>query len=98
MENYDKEISNRSNRLRLLIGKLETESEILSDWTGKSRSQESVFNEIVAEKELEEASEREERILLFMMNRAAVIIQRVYRRILARRKSKRKAKQKKLKK
>lgn len=40
------------------------------------------------EKEREECRVREEKLLLFIMNRAATIIQRAYRKLLAKRKKK----------
>lgn len=98
LENYDKEINDRDRCLRQLMENLKTESKILTDWSEKGERQEKVYIDIVTEKEFEEANEREERILLFMMNRAAITIQRAYRRILSKRKSKRKIKSKKSKK
>lgn len=92
LENYDREINERDSCLRQLLRTLKTESEILNDWTEKGLTQEKIYDTIVTEKEYEEAKEREERILLFMMNRAAITIQRAYRRILSKRKSKRKIK------
>lgn len=50
---------------------------------------------IIAEKELEETRIREEKLLLFIMNRAARTIQIAYRKLLLKRKGKKKSKKKK---
>lgn len=92
---YDTEIGARNSKLRNLIHVLRDESKTLSEWQEKYKIQEVLYNAIQANKEAEEEKRREERILLFMMNRVARIIQRQYRRILAQRKAKKKGKGKK---
>lgn len=92
---YDTEIGIRNFKLRKCIHVLRDESKMLAEWQEKYKVQEVLYNEIQANKEAEEEKLREERILLFMMNRVARIIQRQYRRILAQRKAKKKGKGKK---
>lgn len=92
---YDQEIGMRSKKLRECNKMLKQESKMLDDWKEKYKIQEVLYNKIQADKEAEEEQRREERILLFMMNRVARIIQRNYRRLLAQRKSKKKGKGKK---
>lgn len=95
MVKYDYEIGERSKRLKQYILILCEESAMLATWKEQFEKQETLYNRIQADKEAEELKYREELILLFMMNRAARIIQRYYRRILDQRKSKRKGKGKK---
>lgn len=95
LEIYDREIGDRSSKLRECLKTLNRESNTLNEWKQKYKEQELVYNKILANKEREEERRREERILLFMMNRVARIIQRHYRRILAQRKAKKKGKGKK---
>lgn len=92
---YDQEIGTRSLKLRDCRKKFEQESKTLADWKEKYKVQEVLYNKIQADIEAEEDRIREERILLFMMNRVARIIQRNYRRVLAQRKAKKKGKGKK---
>lgn len=58
----------------------------------KYKGQNIIYKEIVAEKEAEEARIREEKLFLFLMNRSAVVIQRAFRLMLTKRKSKKKGK------
>lgn len=92
---YDQEIGTRSSKLRDCRKTFEQESNTLADWKEKYKVQEILYNKIQADIEAEEDRRREERILLFMMNRVARIIQRNYRRVLAQRKAKKKGKGKK---
>lgn len=92
---YDEEIGARSLRLRECKNILRRESNMLDEWKEKYKVQEILYNKIQLDIEAEEEMRREERILLFMMNRVARIIQRHYRRVLAQRKSKKKGKGKK---
>lgn len=92
---YDQEIGARSSKLSDCHAMLEQESNTLADWKEKYQVQELLYNKIQADIDAEEEREREERILLFMMNRVARIIQRSYRRVLAQRKAKKKGKGKK---
>lgn len=92
---YDAEIGERSFKLRNCRHLLRDESKTLAEWQEKYKIQEALYDQIQANKEAEEEKRREERILLFMMNRVARIIQRQYRRILAQRKAKKKGKSKK---
>lgn len=95
LQAYDAEIGARNFKLRNYMHVLRDESKMLTEWQEKYQIQEVLYNEIHANKEAEEEQRREERILLFMMNRVARIIQRQYRRILAQRKAKKKGKGKK---
>lgn len=90
IEKYDHEIGARNRHLHECDQKLQENTETLADWKSKYEAQEIVFTKIVADKEIEETREREEKLLLFMMNRAAIIIQRAYRKILSKRKGKKK--------
>lgn len=92
---YDQEIGARSFKLRDCKHTLRAESNTLAEWKDKYKIQEVLYNRIQADREAEEEKRREEKILLFMMNRVARIIQRSYRRILAQRKAKKKGKGKK---
>lgn len=92
---YDQEIGTRSSKLRDCKRALADEINTLAEWKEKYRVQEILYNRIQADREAEEEKRREEKILLFMMNRVARIIQRSYRRILAQRKAKKKGKGKK---
>lgn len=98
LQNYDQEIGERNQNLHERRNKLQQEKATLADWKQKYEIQEKIYNKIVEDKEAEEARIREEKLLLFMMNRSAVIIQRAYRRILSKRKGKKKGKGKKSKK
>lgn len=89
---YDQEIGARSFKLRNCKHTLKIESNTLTEWKEKYKIQEVLYNQIQADKEAEEEKRREEKILLFMMNRVARIIQRSYRRLLAQRKAKKKGK------
>lgn len=95
LSTYDSEIGQRSLKLRECEEHLSAESKMLDEWKEKYEAQEIIYNQIVADKEIEEARIREEKLLLLMMNRSARIIQRAYRRILNKRKSKKKGKGKK---
>lgn len=95
LEFYDTRIGEYSFKLRNYKHTLRDETKTLTERQEKYRVQEILYNEIQANKEAEEEQRREERILLFMMNRVARIIQRQYRRILAQRKAKKKGKGKK---
>lgn len=90
IQNYDYEIGNRTHHLYECNRKLKQAKETLADWKKTYETQEIVYNKIIADKEMEETREREEKLLLFMMNRAAIIIQRAYRKILIKRKGKKK--------
>lgn len=92
---YDQEIGMRSQNFRECKKTLKEETDTLNDWQEKYKTQEVLYNKIQADKEAEEEKRREERILLFMMNRVARIIQRNYRKLLAQRKAKKKGKGKK---
>ncbi|XP_055311486.1 dynein regulatory complex protein 10-like [Sitodiplosis mosellana] len=92
---YDQEIGMRSQKFRECKKSLMQEAKTLDDWKEKYKTQEVLYNRIQADKEAEEEKRREQRILLFMMNRVARIIQRNYRRLLAQRKAKKKGKGKK---
>lgn len=89
---YDREIGERSNQLRQFKKILEQESATLASWNEKYEKQQYLYSQIQADKEAEELKEREQLILFFLMNRAARIIQKAYRRILDQRKGKRKGK------
>lgn len=89
---YDREIGERSNRLRQFQKILEEESATLASWNAKYEKQQYLYSQIQADKEAEELNEREQVILFLLMNRAARIIQKAYRRILDQRKVKRKGK------
>lgn len=89
---YDREIGHRSDQLMQYKKILEHEAATLASWNGKYEKQEILYNQIQADNEAEELQQREQLILLFLMNRAARIIQKVYRRILEQRKAKRKGK------
>lgn len=92
---YDREIGARSSKFRECMNTLKVQSNTLAEWKERYKTQEILYNQILADKDAEEEKRREERILLFMMNRVARIIQRNYRRILAQRKAKKKGKGKK---
>lgn len=89
---YDHEIGARSAKLNECKEMLMHETNTLNAWNEKYKTQEILYNQILADKEVEEEKRREERILLFMMNRVAKIIQRNYRKLLAQRKAKKKGK------
>lgn len=90
IQKYDHEIGARNRHLHDCNQKLEEARKTLADWKSKYESQEIIYNKIIVDKEIEETREREEKLLLFMMNRAAIIIQRAYRKILSKRKGKKK--------
>lgn len=88
MNKYDRDIGDLSLTLHLNKKELQAEESTLAEWKEKYDAQEKIYNRIVAEKEIEEAKIREEKLLLFMMNRAARTIQTAYRRVLHKRKKK----------
>lgn len=92
LEKYDMDIGERSHLLDNCNETLEFEERQLAEWQEKYRVQNITYNEIVAEKELEEARIREEKLILFLMNRSAIIIQRAFRLMLTKKKSKKKGK------
>lgn len=67
---------------------LDHNNHVLSKWQVKYEKQNVIYKRIVAEIEAEEIRIREEKLLLFMMNRSAIIIQRAFREILSKKKSK----------
>lgn len=90
IQKYDQDIGARNHHLQECHQKLEQDKDTLAEWKAKYEAQEIIYNQILADKEMEETREREEKLLLFMMNRAAIIIQRAYRKILSKRKGKKK--------
>lgn len=90
IQKYDQDIGARNHHLQKCHQKLEQDKDTLAEWKAKYEAQEIIYNQILADKEMEETREREEKLLLFMMNRAAIIIQRAYRKILSKRKGKKK--------
>lgn len=63
---------------------------VLAKWKIKYAKQDEIYTRILAEIEAEDIRVREEKLLLFMMNRSAVIIQRAFRQVLSKRKTKKK--------
>lgn len=63
---------------------------MLAKWKIKYAKQDEIYTRILAEIEAEDIRVREEKLLLFMMNRSAVIIQRAFRQVLSKRKTKKK--------
>lgn len=92
LEKYDKDIGEQSHLLDNCYETLDFEERQLAEWQEKYRIQNITYKEIVAEKEAEEARIREEKLILFLMNRSAVIIQRAFRILLTKKKSKKKGK------
>lgn len=92
---YDREIGERSDKLLQQKKILEQEAATLASWNEKYDKQEILYTQIQADKEAAELKYREQLILLFLMNRAARIIQKAYRRILEQRRVKRKGKARK---
>lgn len=90
LRKYDNEISARCYKLEKMNNILEHNTEVLNRWQLKYEKQDVIYRNIVAEIEAEEIRIREEKLLLFMMNRSAIIIQRAFREILSKKKSKRK--------
>lgn len=90
LRKYDNEISARCYKLEKLNTILKNNTQVLNRWQHKYEKQVAIYRHIVAEIEAEEIRIREEKLLLFMMNRSAVIIQRAFREILSKKKSKRK--------
>lgn len=90
LRKYDNEISGRCYKLEKLNRILVHNSDVLAKWKIKYEKQDAIYKRIVAEIEAEDIRLREEKLLLFMMNRSAVIIQRAFREVLSKRKSKKK--------
>lgn len=87
---YDREIGERSLKLYEYGKTLERESKKLAEWEEKYKAQEIIYDEIQAKKEAIEKKKREERILLYLMNHAARVIQKFYRNVVAQRRTKKK--------
>lgn len=90
LRKYDNEISARCHKLQKLGQTLDRNNRVLSRWQAKYAKQDKIYRQIVEEMEAEEIRIREEKMLLFMMNRSAVIIQRAFREIMSKKKSKKK--------
>ncbi|XP_055716562.1 uncharacterized protein LOC129810249 isoform X1 [Phlebotomus papatasi] len=85
---YDEDIGDRSKELMRLEAIIREERGRLDLLKRRFMSQEVEYIRLMAQKEAEEKRIQEEKLLLFMMNHAAVNIQRWWRRVLARKKSK----------
>lgn len=85
---YDEEVGSRTMTLRELNAIYETEKEFLKNLESTCAAQEIQYNTLMQQKETEERQLQEERMLLFMMNRAARIIQRNWRLIMAKKRLK----------
>lgn len=90
LRKYDNEISSRFYKLEKLKRILAHNNDVLAKWKVKYAKQDAIYNHIVAEIDAEDIRKREEKLLLFMMNRSAVIIQRAFRELLSKRKTKKK--------
>lgn len=90
LRKYDNEISGRFHKLEKLKRILARNNEVLAKWKIKYAKQDVIYNRILLEIETEDLRVREEKLLLFMMNRSAVIIQRAFRLVLSKRKTKKK--------
>lgn len=91
-------MGSRTTTVRELNGILDNEEAFLEKLQETFRIQEIQYITLMQQKEREERELQEERMLLFMMNRAARIIQRNWRLVMAKRrlkKGRRKGKAKK---
>ncbi|GAB0088939.1 hypothetical protein DMENIID0001_034050 [Sergentomyia squamirostris] len=85
---YDEDIGNRSKELMQLEAIIAEERGRLDLLKKRFLAQEVEYIRLMAQKEAEEKRIQEEKLLLFMLNHAAVNIQRWWRRILVRKKAK----------
>lgn len=88
LSRYDREIGDRTTTLRELHGIFQNEKSYLEQLEAAFVQQEAQYIALMTEKETEAKRLQEERMLLFMMNRAARIIQHNWRMVLAKRKPK----------
>lgn len=88
LDNYDLEVGSRTGTVRQLKGILENEESFLRKLEATCMTQELQYNTLMLQKDTEEKQLQEERMLLFMMNRAARIIQRNWRLVMAKKRLK----------
>lgn len=88
LDKYDLEVGSRTGTVRQLKGILENEESFLRKLEATCMTQELQYNTLMLQKDTEEKQLQEERMLLFMMNRAARIIQRNWRLVMAKKRLK----------
>lgn len=90
LSKYDTDIGERSAELDKLKRQQSVKSEELDIFNQEFIRQETEYKTLMREKILEEKRKQEEKLLLFMMNRSAITIQRAWRRVLAKKKKQKK--------
>lgn len=88
LNQYDNDIGDRTKRLNELNAIYDKEQSCLDDLRSRFEIQEKEYFRLMAQKEAEEKQIQEEKLLLFLMNRAAICIQRAWRKVLAKKKLK----------
>lgn len=88
LDKYDQEVGSRTTTVRELKAIFDNEQKFLTKLEGTCAEQEERYNALMIQKETEEKQFLEERMLLFMMNRAARIIQRNWRLVMAKKRLK----------
>lgn len=88
LDKYDDEIGSRTTTIRELNGIYEKEQLFLEKLEETCRNQETQYTALMLQKEREEKELLEEKMLLFMMNRAARIIQHHWRLVMAKKRLK----------
>lgn len=88
LDKYDQEVGSRTSTGRELQAIYENEMTFLRKLEETCGAQEIQYDTLMHQKETEEKQWQEERMLLFMMNRAARIIQRNWRMVMAKKRLK----------
>lgn len=88
LNKYDLEVGSRTCTVRELNAIYANEQAFLAKLEDTCAAQEIQYNALMLQKETEEKQLQEERMLLFMMNRAARIIQRNWRLLMAKKRLK----------
>lgn len=88
LNKYDLEVGSRTCTVRELNAIYANEQAFLAKLEDTCAAQEIQYDALMLQKETEEKQLQEERMLLFMMNRAARIIQRNWRLLMAKKRLK----------
>ena len=88
LDKYDQEVGSRTATVRELNAIFDKEQNFLQKLEATCNAQEVHYDALMAQKEREEKQLQEELMILFMLNRAARIIQRNWRMVMAKKRLK----------
>lgn len=95
IQKYDLDIGKYTKENHYLLDKLEKNIKQFNNFMIEFKNQEIHYYDVVTKKDTEEKLKQEEKLMLFMINRAAIIIQRSWHNYLQKRKKKSKGKKSK---